>query len=181
MHAPSGEFNLTRLERVIYGPGTYAQGTDATGKFPVRGRELLREMDRLGMILDVTHLTDEEFWEALDLYHGPIWASHNNCRALVPHQRQFNAEQLKELIRRDAVIGAAFDAWMGQVATMPAAPDEDPEAASPATTSPAVPTDPEAADTPTTAPADGSRQFTGRAGAGPARQGHELPCDRRRS
>jgi membrane dipeptidase len=41
-----------------------------------------------------------------------VWASHNNCRALVPHQRQFNDDQLKELIRRDAIIGAAFDAWM---------------------------------------------------------------------
>ena len=39
-------------------------------------------------------------------------ASHNNCRALVPHQRQFSDEQLKALIDRDAVIGAAFDVWM---------------------------------------------------------------------
>jgi membrane dipeptidase len=69
-------------------------------------------MRRLGIVLDVTHLTDDAFWEALDLYDGPVWASHNNCRALVPHQRQFSDDQLKELIRRDAVIGAAFDAWM---------------------------------------------------------------------
>lgn len=95
-----------------YGPGRYATGTDTSGPFPAIGRELLREMDRLGMILDVTHLTDEEFWEALDLYQGPIWASHSDCRALVPHQRQLADDQIKALAARGAVIGAAFDAWM---------------------------------------------------------------------
>ncbi len=115
--------NLSYLERAFasglralgpahYGPGRYSPGTGASGGLTAAGRELVKEMRRLGIILDVTHLTDEAFWEALELYDGPIWASHNNCRALVPHQRQFNDDQLKELIRRDAVIGAAFDAWM---------------------------------------------------------------------
>ena len=103
---------LRALGPAHYGPGLYAQGTDATGKFPPRGRELLREMDRLGLILDVTHLTDEEFWEALDLYHGPMWASHSDCRALAPHQRQLADEQIKALAQRGGVIGAALDAWM---------------------------------------------------------------------
>ncbi len=108
----SYEQGLRALGPAHYGPGLYAQGTDATGKFPARGRELLREMDRLGLILDVTHLTDEEFWEALDLYQGPIWASHSDCRALAPHQRQLSDEQIKALTQRGAVIGAALDAWM---------------------------------------------------------------------
>ena len=96
----SYEQGLRALGPAHYGPGLYAQGTDAEGKFPARGRELLREMDRLGMILDVTHLTDEEFWEALDLYQGPMWASHSDCRALAPHQRQLNDEQIKALAER---------------------------------------------------------------------------------
>lgn len=95
-----------------YGPGTYAQGTDATGGLGSRGRELLQEMDRLGIILDVTHLCDDSFWEALDHFHGPVWASHSNCRSLVPHNRQFSDEQLRALIQRDAVVGAVLDAWM---------------------------------------------------------------------
>jgi len=95
-----------------YGPGVYAYGTASCGGLGVRGRELLREMERLGMILDVTHLCDDSFHEALDHFHGRIWASHSNCRALVPHDRQFTDDQLRELIQRDAVIGAAFDAWM---------------------------------------------------------------------
>jgi membrane dipeptidase len=95
-----------------YGPGIYAQGTDATGGLGQRGRELLKEMERLGIILDVTHLCDESFWEAFDRFQGRIWASHSNCRALVPHNRQFSDEQIKALIERGAVIGAALDAWM---------------------------------------------------------------------
>ena len=95
-----------------YGPGTYAQGTDATGGIGEKGRALLKKMEELGIILDATHLCDDSFWEALDHYRGPVWASHNNCRALVPHNRQFSDEQLRELIARGAVIGAAFDAWM---------------------------------------------------------------------
>ena len=108
----SYEQGLRALGPAHYGPGLYAQGTDATGKFPPRGRELLREMDRLGLILDVTHLTDEEFREALDLYNGPVWASHSDCRVLAPNQRQLNDEQIKALAQRGAVIGAALDAWM---------------------------------------------------------------------
>ncbi|MEM6377023.1 MAG: membrane dipeptidase [Bacteroidota bacterium] len=95
-----------------YGPGTYAQGTLASGSIGAKGKALLREMDKLNIILDATHLCDESFWEALDQFQGPVWASHNNCRALVPHQRQFSDEQLKVLIERGAVIGAAMDAWM---------------------------------------------------------------------
>lgn len=95
-----------------YGPGTYAQGTDATGGIGEAGRALLREMERLGMILDATHLCDDSFREALDHFGGRVWASHNNCRALVPHNRQFSDEQIRALAARDAVIGVALDAWM---------------------------------------------------------------------
>ena len=95
-----------------YGPGIYAQGTNATGGIGARGRELLREMERLGILLDVTHLCDDSLREALDNFRGPVWASHSNCRSLVPHNRQFSDDQIRELIQRGAVIGAAFDAWM---------------------------------------------------------------------
>ena len=103
---------LRALGSAHYGPGVYAFGTDSDGSLPPRGKELLKVMDELGMILDATHLSDTCFWEALEVFDGPVWASHQNCRALVPHQRQFSDEQLKALIERDAVIGAAMDAWM---------------------------------------------------------------------
>lgn len=106
------EYGLRALGPAHYGPGRYSPGTGVEGGLTPQGRELLVEMDRLGIILDTTHLTDDAFWESLDLFTGPIWASHNNCRALVPDQRQLSDEQLKALIARDAVIGAVFDAWM---------------------------------------------------------------------
>lgn len=105
-------YGLRAIGPAHYGPGRYSPGTGSEGGLTQLGRELVREMDQLGMVLDATHLTDEAFWEALEIFQGPVWASHNNCRALVPHQRQFSDDQLKELIRRDAVIGGAFDAWM---------------------------------------------------------------------
>ena len=106
------EYGLRAIGPAHYGPGTYAQGTDATGGLGAKGRELLNEMDRFGMILDATHLCDDSFWEALDHFSGPVWASHHNCRALVPHNRQLADEQIKALVERGAVIGSVFDAWM---------------------------------------------------------------------
>lgn len=105
-------YGLRAIGPAHYGPGRYAQGTDATGGLGTNGCELLKEMERLNIILDATHLCDDSFWEAMDHFHGAVWASHNNCRALVNHNRQFSDEQIKELINRDAVIGGALDAWM---------------------------------------------------------------------
>ena len=95
-----------------YGPGRYAAGTGMTDGLTAQGKELVKEMDNLNMILDVTHLTDKGFEEALSIFKGPVWASHHNCRALVNHQRQLTDDQVKVLIERDAVIGGVFDTWM---------------------------------------------------------------------
>ena len=95
-----------------YGPGTYAHGTNSEGGLGTKGKELLNEIEKLNMILDVTHLCDQSFWEAIDHYNGKMWASHSNCRSLVPNQRQISNLQIKELIARKAIIGMAFDAWM---------------------------------------------------------------------
>jgi membrane dipeptidase len=106
------EYGLRAVGPAHYGKGRYALGHDEAGPLPGEGKDLLREMDRLGMILDVTHLCEQSFWEALDLYQGPIWASHHNCRSLVDNPRQLNDDQIKALGDRGAVIGMAFDVWM---------------------------------------------------------------------
>ncbi|MCU0363538.1 MAG: membrane dipeptidase [Bacteroidales bacterium] len=106
------ESGLRALGPAHYGEGVYAFGTDSEGPLGPKGRDLLTEMMRLGIILDVTHLCDQSLSEALEFYDGPLWASHNNCRKFVPHNRQFSDEQIKRLIERDAVICAALDAWM---------------------------------------------------------------------
>jgi len=105
-------YGLRAIGPAHYSTGRYAPGTGLTGPLTPAGRDLLREMDRLNMILDVTHLTDEGFDEALNTYKGPVWASHHNCRALVPHQRQLSDGQIVQLIERGAVMGGCLDAWM---------------------------------------------------------------------
>ena len=105
-------YGLRALGPGHYGPGRYAFGTDASAPLSQQGKDLLRKMDELGIILDATHLCDLAFWDALELFQGPVWASHNNCRALVDHNRQFSDEMIKALIARGAVIGGVFDAWM---------------------------------------------------------------------
>ncbi len=106
------DYGLRALGPAHYGPGRYAYGTDSTASLAQQGKDLLRKMDELGIILDATHLCDLAFWDALDHFQGPVWASHNNCRALVDHNRQFSDEMIKALIARGAVIGGVFDAWM---------------------------------------------------------------------
>ena len=103
---------LRALGPAHYGPGRYANGTDASGGLNEAGRELLKEMERLKIILDATHLCDDAFWDAMELFNGTIWASHNNCRALVDHNRQFSDDMIKALVSKGAVIGGALDAWM---------------------------------------------------------------------
>ncbi|MGA6120881.1 dipeptidase [Sphingobacterium sp. UDSM-2020] len=106
------EQGLRAVGPAHYGPGRYANGTDSNGRLNAKGIALLREMERLNVILDATHLNDDAFWDAMDRFNGPIWASHNNCRALVDHNRQFSDDMIKILISKKAVIGVALDAWM---------------------------------------------------------------------
>jgi len=105
-------YGLRALGPAHYGPGRYAQGTNATGGLGPHGKDLLVKMESLGIILDATHLCDDSFWEAMEIFNGSIWASHQNSRSLVNHNRQFTDEQFREIIRRGAVIGLPLDAWM---------------------------------------------------------------------
>jgi membrane dipeptidase len=106
------EAGLRIIGPAHYGPSPYARGHNMEGGLYEDGPALLREMERVGMILDVTHLSDECFYQALDIYKGPVLASHHNCRALVNDPRQLTDHQIERLIDRGAVIGAALDAWM---------------------------------------------------------------------
>jgi membrane dipeptidase len=103
---------LRALGPAHYGRGRYAIGHDLDGPLSQSGRELLAEMDRLDLILDLTHLSEQSFWQALDTFAGPVWASHHNCRALVDDPRQLSDQQIKALADRNAVIGVACDVWM---------------------------------------------------------------------
>lgn len=109
-------YGLKAINLSHFGPGRYAPGTRMEGGLTKMGKDLIREMNHLlgsdqTLILDVTHLTDQGFDEALELYQGPIWASHHNVRKLVPNQRQLTDDQIRRLIERGAVIGGMLDCW----------------------------------------------------------------------
>lgn len=97
---------------VHYGSSKYEAGTGDDGPVTPDGVALLSEFERLGMILDTTHLCDRSFFQALDHFAGPILASHQNCRSVVPGIRQFSDDQIRLLLERSGILGIAFDAWM---------------------------------------------------------------------
>jgi membrane dipeptidase len=105
------DYGLRAMGLSHFGPGRYAPGTKMEGPLTPLGLELLGEMDKLNLILDVTHLTDEGFDQVMARYQGPVWASHHNVRKIVPNQRQLTDEQIKRLIERGAVIGGMLDCW----------------------------------------------------------------------
>jgi membrane dipeptidase len=97
-----------------YGPARYGGGTGTgvnEGLYE-NGPALLKKMDGLHMVLDVTHTSDRCVREALGIFTGPILASHQNCRALVPGERQHPDDILKAVIERGGVIGTSMDTWM---------------------------------------------------------------------
>lgn len=95
-----------------YGLSNYAHVTSTEGGLTDMGRALLPEARAAGMVLDLTHLADAAFWEAVELWDGPVQCSHQCCRALVPGERQMDDAQLRAVIERGGVIGTALDAWM---------------------------------------------------------------------
>ena len=97
---------------VHFGEGPYAFGTGSDGPVSESGFQLLAEFERLGMILDTTHLCDTSWYQATDAFSGTIIASHNNCRSVTPGGRQFSDDQLSRIIQRNGIIGIAFHTAM---------------------------------------------------------------------
>lgn len=72
------------------------------------GREVVREMERLGMVVDVSHCSDTSFWQLVEPTEKPVVASHSNCRALADVKRNLTDEQIKAIAEKGGVIGVHF-------------------------------------------------------------------------
>jgi membrane dipeptidase len=83
-------------------------GEPDPGGLTAFGRQVVEEMNRLGMVIDVSHLADPGFWDTLELSKAPVIASHSNTRHLCDHPRNLTDEQIKALIARDGVMGLTF-------------------------------------------------------------------------
>jgi membrane dipeptidase len=86
----------------------YAGGTGQPGPLTLDGIQLVKELDRFGIIHDTSHLAEQSFWQLLDLTPGPVMASHSNCRSIVPTDRQLSDEMIRALATRGGVIGINF-------------------------------------------------------------------------
>lgn len=72
------------------------------------GLEVVREMNRLGMMIDLAHISETGFWETLEHSRDPVMVSHGNCRRLCAHARNLSDEQIKALAQKQGVIGITF-------------------------------------------------------------------------
>ena len=99
-----------------YGHSHYACGTPAIdrpdsheqdGPLTDKGYALLKEMSRLNIPLDMTHLSDTSFWDAAKAFDGRVYSSHANCRALADDPRQLTDDMIRFIIERDGVLGLA--------------------------------------------------------------------------
>jgi membrane dipeptidase len=100
-----------RIVGPAWGATRYCGGTGAPGPLTAEGRALMGAMHRAGLALDVSHMAEESFWEALELFDGPVLASHSNCRALVPgprDDRHLSDAMIRALMARDGVVGVVL-------------------------------------------------------------------------
>lgn len=72
------------------------------------GKEIIREMNRLGMIVDISHVADKTFWDALEVSKAPIFASHSSCRALANHPRNMTDDMIVALAKKGGVVQVNF-------------------------------------------------------------------------
>lgn len=91
-----------------FGQSLHAMGTGGDGPLTPAGRDLLKAFNETGMLLDLVHTADRAFAEALEIYTGPAYVSHANCRALVDRDRQLTDQQIRWIIERGGVIGLAM-------------------------------------------------------------------------
>lgn len=108
------ELGLRAIGITHYGPNRYGGGTRSEAGLSLEGVELLDRIERLGMALDLTHLSDRAFVQALKRFDGRVLASHQNARKFCDWQRQFSDAMIRAVIERNGMIGMACDAIMLQ-------------------------------------------------------------------
>lgn len=108
------EHGLRAIGITHYGPNRYGGGTRSEAGLAAEALPLLKNIEKLGIALDLTHLSDRAFWQVADYFTGRVLASHQNARKFCDWQRQFSDEQIKFVIQRNGVLGMAFDAIMLQ-------------------------------------------------------------------
>lgn len=110
-------FRLTTLGWNEQNPLTGSHCTG--GGLTERGREYVREAQRLGMVVDISHISDEGFWDILDMTCGPVIASHSNSRSIHPVSRNLTDEMFAAICQTGGVTGInLYSEFLGKNATI---------------------------------------------------------------
>lgn len=99
---------LTWHERNLLASGVWDESSG--NGLSALGREVVEIAGRLGVLVDVSHLSTKSFWDVLEAATGPVFASHSSAQALCPHPRNLTDTQAKALAARGGVIGVNFHA-----------------------------------------------------------------------
>lgn len=81
-----------------------ARGVAEHGGLSLFGKDVLREMNRVGMVVDLSHAAESTFWQVLELSNSPVVCSHSSCKALCNHPRNLTDEQIKALALKGGVV-----------------------------------------------------------------------------
>lgn len=95
-------------------------GSHSTGGgLTEQGRTYVKEAQRLGMLIDTSHISDEGFWDIMDITQAPVIASHSNSRTVCGHSRNLTDEMFLEICRSDGVVGVnLYTDFLGQSADL---------------------------------------------------------------
>lgn len=85
-----------------------ASGSDTDHGLSAFGKEAVREMERTGIIVDVSHLNDTGFWELMEIAEKPFVATHSNARAVCSHKRNLTDDMIREMVRRGCLVGLNY-------------------------------------------------------------------------
>ncbi|MBN2334332.1 dipeptidase [Candidatus Bathyarchaeota archaeon] len=96
---------LTHFPRNELGDGS---GADSGSHLTEFGGEVVSEMNRLGMLVDISHLNETGFWDVIERSSDPVIATHSNCKALCSHHRNLKDDQIKALAEKGGVMNLSF-------------------------------------------------------------------------
>lgn len=107
-YAGMGASYLTLTHSVNVGWADSSGDKPGSGGLTPFGRSVVRELNRLGMLVDVSHVSDKTFWDVLEVSQAPVIASHSSCRALCGHPRNMTDDMIKALAAKGGVIQINF-------------------------------------------------------------------------
>jgi membrane dipeptidase len=94
-------------------------GVERPGGLSPLGREVVAELERLGIMIDVSHLSEPSFWDLIEVATGPVVATHANAFALCPHRRNLRDDQIRAVADSGGFVGACFvSAFIGEEPTL---------------------------------------------------------------